>query len=50
MNMLGIIGLVLILFGLLIWFEVGALQLIVGLAFVLGGVYLAAKGFGLPVP
>ncbi len=50
MNVLGIGGLVLLLLGILIFFEVGALQFLVGLAFVLVGAYLAAKGFGLPVP
>lgn len=50
MNILGIGGLILLIFGILIFINVGWLQFLVGLVFVLGGAYLAAKGFGLPVP
>ncbi|MDP9352494.1 MAG: hypothetical protein M3P51_13285 [Chloroflexota bacterium] len=50
MNVLGIGGLVLLLLGILILFSIGTLQILVGIAFILVGAYLAAKGFGLPVP
>ncbi len=50
MNVLGIAGIVLVILGLLIFFEVGALQFIVGLVFVAAGAYLAARGFGVNLP
>ncbi len=49
-NVLGIAGIILVILGLLIFFEVGALQFIVGLVFVAAGAYLAARGFGVNLP
>jgi uncharacterized membrane protein len=46
-NILGIAGIVLLVLGILIFVNVGWLQFIVGIVFVVAGAYLAARGFGI---
>ncbi len=50
MNALGLGGLALLILGVVILVVPGTLSTLVALVFILGGGYLAAKGFGLPVP
>ena len=50
MNVLGIGGVILVLLGIYIIFAPDALSILVAIIFILGGGYLVAKGFGLPVP
>ncbi len=50
MNALGIGGLALLILGVVILVAPDTLNILVALVFILGGGYLAAKGFGLPVP
>ncbi len=50
MNVLGIGGLILVILGIYIIFAPDALNILVAIIFIFGGGYLAAKGFGLPVP
>ena len=50
MNALGIGGIILLILGIVILVVPDSLNYLVALVFIVGGGYLAAKGFGLPVP
>lgn len=50
MNALGVGGLVLLILGIVILVAPDTLGYLVAIVFIVGGGYLAAKGFGLPVP
>ncbi len=49
-NVLGIGGIVLLILGIVILVAPDTLNILVAIVFIFGGGYLAAKGFGLPVP
>ncbi len=50
MNVLGLGGLILLILGIVIIVAPDTLNILVAIVFIFGGGYLAAKGFGLPVP
>jgi len=49
-NALGFGGLALLILGIVIIANPDTLNILVAIVFIVGGGYLAAKGFGLPVP